>query len=87
MAWGMFVYGDALGMTDHHGWLASFNLEEPDGYKVATFTNDSSKAIRFETMQAVLDTWKMASRTIPLRPDGRPNRPLSAYTIEPRRLL
>jgi hypothetical protein len=29
-----------------------------------------------------LDLWQRPSTEVPLRPDGRPNRPLTAFTVE-----
>ena len=35
------------------------------------------------TFQDVMDCWKTRSLVAPLRDDGKPNRPLTAYSIEP----
>jgi hypothetical protein len=36
----------------------------------------------FPSKAAALDYYFTTSKTVPRRPDGRPNRPLTAYTIE-----
>jgi hypothetical protein len=35
----------------------------------------------FEDHAAAMEVWTRQSRVRPLRPDGKPNRPLTAYTI------
>lgn len=44
-------------------------------------TADKREALRFANGGAALECWKRQSRTHPLRPDGEPNRPLTAYTV------
>lgn len=48
-----------------------------------TATIDRSKARRFKSLGELHETWRQASKKWPLRPDGRPNRPLTAFTITP----
>jgi hypothetical protein len=85
-------------LIDHNGnylpapsFLQSYDLEKaavpsryPTGY--AQVTNDIGKAMRFADAAEVLTTWKAQSKTCPLRPDGRANRPLTSLTIEPWKL-
>jgi hypothetical protein len=52
----------------------------PTGH--ATFTEKISDAMKFDSAHAVLDFWKTQSTKVPFRPDGEPNRPLTAFTIE-----
>lgn len=49
---------------------------------VVTTTADITKALRFPSTFDALDAWRTQSSTVPLRPDGRPNRPLSSRMIE-----
>lgn len=44
-------------------------------------TNDPEKAKRFGSLQAVMAWWKTVDKRIPVRPDGKPNRPFIAYNI------
>jgi len=57
----------------------------PDGPSypsgLATFTYTLDRAMRFKNLIEALDLWGRQSATVPTRPDGRPNRPLAAYTI------
>lgn len=56
---------------------------DPDGRTpVIRWTKDVTDALVFRSVDAALDTLRLQSRQIPLRPDGQPNRPLTAYTIE-----
>ena len=45
-------------------------------------TDQLEEAKLFPSVADALLYWKRQSTTIPLRPDGRPNRPLTAYTVE-----
>lgn len=45
-------------------------------------TQDKRKAMKFESLVELTETWKMTDPRNPVRYDGRPNRPLTAFTIE-----
>jgi len=45
-------------------------------------TSDKAKARVFPDAAAAFDYWRQQSALLPLRPDGRPNRQLTAFTIE-----
>lgn len=64
-------------------YLASYNPDAMDGYGMATWTPDIGRAMTFRTHAAAWDEWLRQSRVRPLRDDGAPNRPLTAYTILP----
>lgn len=51
----------------------------PSGF--VKFTRDKNQAMRFVDSQAALTTWMAQSVTVPWRPDGEPNRPLSGRTM------
>lgn len=76
----------ALYVADKEGWLASY---DPDGgdpslaYPTGTFsvTTDPAQALRFRDGGAALEFWRQQSKRTPLRPDGKPNRPLCAFTV------
>lgn len=82
MKWGMFVYatadGDQIG-----GWLASIDYDARSGRASASFTTHAREAMEFETPLDVLEAWTRQSSAHPLRDDGKPNRPLTAYSISP----
>ena len=100
MAWGCWLHevgGEYVG-----AWLRSHDPDvpwrvamervrltggyfgHPTGY-IET-TTSPSEAMRFAGMGDILREWKRESTTVPRRADGLPNRPLSAFTIEPRKL-
>jgi hypothetical protein len=42
----------------------------------------AEEALRFDDVEVLLNYWMTQSCTVPLRDDGKPNRPLTAFTIE-----
>lgn len=40
------------------------------------------KALLFDTKQEAMEFWRQPSTMHPTRPDGKPNRPLTAFTVE-----
>lgn len=63
-------------------WLADFDAEAYKGRGVATFTDIKENAKRFDDKGAAFDYWRQVSKRRPRREDGKPNRPLTAYSIE-----
>ena len=68
------------------GYLRSFGPEAavvagayPTGE--ATFTAEVADALRFASRSEAFDFWRQLSKTCPRRPDGQPNRPLTAFSI------
>lgn len=45
------------------------------------WTGDVSKAKQFGSFSEAMECWKAESTIRPIRPDGKPNRPLTAYSI------
>lgn len=45
------------------------------------WTDDPAKAKRFPSFQAAMDCWNAQSTKVPLRPDGKPNKPLTAFSV------
>jgi hypothetical protein len=45
-------------------------------------TPHRESAIKFKSLHELTETWRMTDPRNPTRPDGRPNRPLTAFTIE-----
>jgi hypothetical protein len=46
------------------------------------FTDDPDDALQFDDSGAAFVFYRQQSKTVPLREDGRPNRPLTAFTVE-----
>ena len=74
------------GVNPFDGWLQSFDPEAHEGRGEIRVTRDIAKAQRFASFEAVIAEWKRPSITVPLRDDGKPNRPLTAYTVEPQKV-
>jgi hypothetical protein len=62
-------------------WLASFDHEAFGGQGHGVFTKDPDFAMRFPDAAAAMAFWGRQSITKPRRPDGRPNKPLTALTV------
>lgn len=67
-------------------YLAAFDPEAFEGRGHAAWTTDLALAQRFEDAAEALTFWKTVPKCRPLRPDGKPNRPLTAFTITVQRL-
>lgn len=65
-------------------YLQSFDVDAHDGMGTAEWTADIDRAMKFDTMVEAVEVWRTQSRVRPLRGDGRPNRPLTAFSVEPR---
>jgi hypothetical protein len=76
--------GFANGMPCPHAgqYLESFDHEVFNGEGYGEFTPDPAKAKRFPDFAAAVLFWRRPSKVRPRRPDGEPNRPLTALTVE-----
>lgn len=58
---------------------------DPEGNRMLAHidtTPDLDKAAGFRTAADAMLLWKRASKRWPERPDGKPNRPLTAFSVE-----
>jgi hypothetical protein len=62
-------------------YLETFNPNAHDGRGRATWTTTRSRAMQFTDVVEALRTYLQQSSTHPLREDGNPNRPLTAYNV------
>lgn len=62
-------------------YLRSIDVDAFDGRGDALFTPDKDRAMRFADLAEAFECWKRQSKVRPLRADGKPNRPLSAFSI------
>jgi hypothetical protein len=67
-------------------YLQSFDVNAHDGMGTAEWTVDVNKAMRFADLVEAIETWQTRSVVRPLRADGKPNRPLTAFSVEPKPL-
>lgn len=45
------------------------------------WTDSVDRARKFETLDAAVSCWTAVSFVRPVRPDGKPNKPLTAYSV------
>lgn len=62
-------------------WVREYSPDGEGGRGRIRFTTERASAKRFASLQAALEEWRTVSKTHPIRPDGKPNRPLTAYTM------
>lgn len=83
MPYVMKAYGtDSMGNTADGVYVMSYDLEAFGGRGEVSFTTDKQSAMQFKDATEAFNVWRSQSKTRPTRPDGRPNRPLTALTIE-----
>lgn len=78
------IVADALGDQREAGkYILSFDPQYPHplGIGKLELTKSIEMAQKFPNLELAMAFWKQQSPTVPLRDDGRPNRPLTAYTI------
>jgi hypothetical protein len=63
------------------GWVHSYE-DTACGRGSVLFTLKPAAAKSFPGPSEALEFWRTQSKTVPMRPDGKPNRPLTAYTVE-----
>lgn len=63
-------------------YLQAYDPEYAGGRGLAEWTEDIETAMRFATAGEAWMLWRQPSRVRPVRADGKPNRPLTAFTIE-----
>jgi len=81
MKYGIFIHGLAIGTPTpaDERWLSYYDPTK-HGYRGEIRTTpDAKDALAFDTFEDAAECWRQSHGT---RPDGRPNRPLTAYTIE-----
>ena len=63
-------------------YLTRFDFEGAEaGEAILESTPDFGKARRFPDIMAATELWKTVDPRQPLRPDGKPNRPLTAFSV------
>ena len=62
-------------------YLASYDPDGNGGQGAATWTEDPDRALQFATMAEAHACYTAVSRRRPVRSDGKPNRPLTAFSV------
>jgi hypothetical protein len=72
-------------MPDRPCYLKSYdpNVVAPDRRSAGDIqsTINIGEAVQFETIEKLYECYMQVCEPMPLRPDGEPNRPLTAFTI------
>lgn len=75
------------GSPDEGRFLTSYDPDwRPDGRAVyptgrVEWTADPAEAMSFRWAALAMTFWRQSSTTVPYRPDGEPNRPLTTITV------
>lgn len=62
-------------------YLQDMDADANDGRGSISWTDDISKAKGFSDVSEALAFWRTRSKVTPTRDDGRPNCPLTAYSV------
>lgn len=74
--------GLADGRPVHIGeFLRFWDPDGNDGRGSFVWTTDASMAMQFRTTREALEEYKLTSLSVPLRPDGEPNRPMTMFSV------
>ena len=60
-------------------YLQAADVEADNGRGTVEVTEDIEKAMKFSSSLKAIQFWRQQSKTHPLRPDGKENRPLTAF--------
>lgn len=71
--------GDAV---PEGAYLKRYDPDARDGVGEAEWTTDVTQALVFESAGDAMTLYRTQSTVRPWRSDGKPNRPLTAFTIE-----
>ena len=78
----IFAIADAAFDNLINAYVKDCDMNARDGRGSVQFTHDEKEAKQFDSIQELFDYWKQQSTIAPIRPDGKPNRPLTAFSIE-----
>lgn len=62
-------------------FVFSFDPDADNGRGNLVLTPSPREALSFPNARAALEFWRQTSTVRPVRDDGKPNRPLTAYTV------
>jgi hypothetical protein len=83
--WGAQMFGATMTTPETGKFLKEFDVGAHDGRvdrcPIPT-TDKIEEALHFENAGEALIFWSTESRVKPRRPDGKPNRPLTAFSVE-----
>jgi hypothetical protein len=69
--------------SEHEGrYVSRYDPDAHDGLGQVWTTSNPRKAIQFSDVARAAEFYRQTSTIKPLREDGRPNRPLTAFTVD-----
>jgi hypothetical protein len=71
------------GEMEYGPYLEWSDPDARNGFGDDRWTGQLRRAKRFSSFGAALECWKAQSRKRPLRDDGEPNRPMTAFSVSP----
>lgn len=83
MKYAILIVGSALGdKTEFDGkYVKSYDPHDGLRGKLVVTAN-LQDANQFADAEDAIEVWQTVNRNHPIRPDGQPNRPLTAFTVE-----
>lgn len=79
--WTQGIIRDSSILPKEGAWLKFYDPEAHDGQGLVEWTEDPAQALRFSDQRAAWECYRRVPVRRPYRPDGKPNRPLTACTI------
>ena len=79
------THHDGRFLKAYDPWWVEVAVPEGDAFRLIRTletTDNPHEALRFTDGGAALECWRKVSPNRPIRPDGDPNRPLTAYSCE-----
>jgi hypothetical protein len=77
------IAGSYWGPMPKDLYLHTYTIDGgPTGASIILFTEQLAEAMRFPNGASALACWQTQSIRFPLRADGKPNRPLTAFSVE-----
>lgn len=77
---------DVVSLTMMPVYVLSYDLEAFAGLGDVQYTTDPARAMTWPDLESFHRAYTSVSMVRPTRDDGRPNRPLTALTVEPERV-
>lgn len=77
----IIAYADGRPDPDGQTYVRTFDPNQRAGRGLLIKTRNVNLAKWFDSPEAAWAYWRQRSRVKPFRPDGQPNRPLTAYTV------
>ena len=81
MKFGIFVHHIAGDEDAINAWVVDHDSNAAGGKGFTRLSQKKAEAKTFNSSREAIDFYNEQSTVQPLRPDGEPNRPMTAYTV------